>query len=65
MKKAFIAAVCIAGIIAVRMILSISFSDQAAEIFYKISIRFLFYFSLCMLVKNRQKSNPHTISNNI
>lgn len=44
MKKAFIAAACLVGIIAVRMILSFALSEHIAEVFTKASVTFLFFY---------------------
>ena len=55
MKKAFIVAAFMVAIIAVRMILSVTFSDQAAEVFCRVSISFLFFYSICRLSKNKLK----------
>lgn len=56
MKKILIAAASMAGIIAIRMVLSVAFSEQAAEIFCKVSISFLFFYFICSLSKSRPKT---------
>ena len=53
MKKAFIAAALIVTIIAVRMILSATFSEQVAEVFCGVSVSALFFYSIFRLSKNR------------
>ena len=53
MKKAFIAAALIVTIIAVRMILSATFSEQVAEVFCGVSVSALFFYSIYRLSKNR------------
>lgn len=64
MKKAFIAAACMVGIIAVRMILSVAFSEQAAEVFTRVSVTSLFlYFCLISTKSRRRVKNQCTISN--
>lgn len=59
MKKTFITAAVtaaiIAAIIAVRMILSVILSEHAAEVFCRVSISALFFYSICRLSKNRLK----------
>lgn len=54
MKRAFIAAITIVGIIALRMILSLSLSEQAAEIFCRVSLSFLFFYYICTLPRARK-----------
>ncbi len=56
MKKALIAATFMVGIIIVRMILSVTFSEQIAEVFTRVSVSFLFFYCLLLSVRNRQKS---------
>lgn len=56
MKKVFITATIIAAIIAIRMILSVALSEQAAEVFCRVSIGFLFFYSICRLSTNRSKA---------
>ncbi|MDE7187922.1 MAG: hypothetical protein K2O13_10505 [Lachnospiraceae bacterium] len=53
MKKAFIAAALMVTIIAVRMILSVAFSEQVAEVFSGVSVSALFFYSIFRLSKNR------------
>ena len=56
MKKAFIAAAAMVGIIAVRMILSVALNEQIAEVFTRLSTGFLFFYVLCISLKSKQKS---------
>lgn len=56
MKKAFMVTVCMVGIIAVRMILSVAFNEQAAEVFSRVSISILFFYFICSLSRNRLKT---------
>lgn len=56
MKKLIIPAAFIVAIIAVRMILSVAFNEQAAEVFGRVSVSFLFFYYICQLSKNKCKS---------
>ncbi|MCI8522989.1 MAG: hypothetical protein HFI62_07250 [Lachnospiraceae bacterium] len=56
MKKAFIAGAAILGMIIVRMILSVTFTEQAAEIFTKTSISILFFYFLLSMPKGKAKA---------
>ena len=56
MKKAFIAGNAIIGIIIVRMILSVTFTEQAAEIFARTSMGILFFYFLLSLPKGKVKT---------
>lgn len=56
MKKAFAVAAFMVAIIVVRMILSVAFSEQVAEVFCKVSVSFLFFYSICTLSKNKLKT---------
>lgn len=56
MKKAFIATASMVGIIAVRMILSVAFSEQIAEVFTRVSVSFLFFYCCFQSAKNRQNA---------
>lgn len=56
MKKVFIAAACMVTIIAVRIILSVAFSEQVAEVFCKVSISSLFFYFICTLSQNKPKA---------
>lgn len=51
MKNVFIATASMAGIIVVRIILSIYLSEQAAKVFTGVSVGFLFYYFICKLAK--------------
>lgn len=53
MKKAFIAAASIAGTIAARMILSVTLSEQVADVFTKTATSFLFFYYVFTLTKKR------------
>lgn len=64
MKKAFIAAACLVGIIAVRMILLVALSEHIAEVFTRVSVTFLFfYFCLVSTKSRRQAKTQCPISN--
>lgn len=66
MKKAFIAAVAMAGIIAVRMILSVAFGEYIAEVFIKVSVTSLFLYFCLISTKSRHKTkNQCTVSSEI
>lgn len=54
MKKAFIAVAAMVGIIAVRMILSVTLSEQVAEVFTRVSVSALFFFFLITFARNRR-----------
>ncbi len=54
MKKAFIAVAAMAGIIAVRMILSVTLSEQVSEAFTRVSVGALFFFFLITFTRNRR-----------
>lgn len=56
MKKAFIAAAFLVAIIVIRMVLSVTLSEQIAEVFCKAAISFLFFYSICTLSKNKLKT---------
>lgn len=49
MKNIFIAIAFMAAIIATRMILSVTFSEQAAEVFCRTVTSFLFFYFICRL----------------
>lgn len=64
MKKAFIAAACLVGIIAARMLLSVALSEHIAEVFTRVSVTFLFfYFCLISTKSHRKAKNQCTVSN--
>lgn len=63
MKKAFITAAVIAGIIAVRMILSVSLSEQAAEVFTKVSFTALLFY--CVISSSRSRRIAQKAENNM
>lgn len=64
MKKTFIAVAFMAAIIAaimaviitVRLILSATLSEQAAEVFCRVSASFVFFYLICRLTKNKLKT---------
>ncbi len=56
MKKAFIAVAAMAGIIAVRMILSVALGEQIAEVFTRISVSALFFYFLISISRNRRNT---------
>ncbi|MCI9065559.1 MAG: hypothetical protein HFI53_06765 [Lachnospiraceae bacterium] len=56
MKKAFITVAAMIGIIGIRMILSIAVSEQAAEVFTRFSISFLFFYFICGLSAGRRQA---------
>ena len=56
MKKAFIAVAAMAGIIAVRMILSVTLGEQVSEVFTRVSVGALFFFFLLSISKNRRST---------
>lgn len=55
MKSILVAAVSMVGIIVVRMILSIAFTDQIAEVFARVSISILFFYYVCRLSRGKLK----------
>ena len=59
MKKVLIAAASITAIIGVRMILSFTISEQAAEVFTRLSTACLFFYFICGLSKNNSKAALH------
>ncbi|MDE6387850.1 MAG: hypothetical protein K2L82_08615 [Lachnospiraceae bacterium] len=59
MKKVLITLASMVGIIAVRMILSVAFSEQVAKVFTSVSISFLFFYlilTICSFRKGQAKS---------
>lgn len=56
MKKAFIAIAAMAGIIAMRMILSVALGEQIAEVFTRISVSTLFFYFLISISRNRRNT---------
>ena len=52
MKKIIIAAASMIAIIAVRMVLSVAFNEQAAEVFGRVSVSFLFFYFICQISKS-------------
>lgn len=56
MKKMFIPATIMVAIIVIRMILSVTISEQAAEVFCRVSISFLFLYFVCRLSANKPKT---------
>lgn len=59
MKKAFIAAACLVGIIAVRMLLSVALSEHIAEVFTRVSVTFLFFYFCLISTKSRRQAKNH------
>lgn len=55
MKKAFIVTTFMVAIIVIRMILSVTFNEQVAEVFCRVLISSLFLYSICRLSKNKLK----------
>lgn len=55
MKKILVALVAMCGIIVVRMILSVTLTEQVAEVFSRISIAILFYYFICTAISSRSK----------
>lgn len=55
MKKILVALVTMCGIIVVRMILSVTLTEQVAEVFSRISIGILFYYFICTAISSRSK----------
>ena len=55
MKSILIAAISMVGIIVVRMILSIAFTDQVGEVFARVSISILFFYYICRLSRGKLK----------
>lgn len=60
MKKAFITtamvAAIMAAIIVIRMILSVTLSEQVASVFCKVSISAVFFYFVCRISKNKLKT---------
>ena len=56
MKKAFIAVAAMAGIIALRMILSVALGEQIAEVFTGISVSALLFYFLISISRNRRRT---------
>lgn len=56
MKNIIIAAASMVGIIVIRMILSVTLSEQIAEVFTRISVSFLFFYFILLFAKNRRDS---------
>lgn len=55
MKSILIAAVSMVGIIVMRVILSIAFTDQTAEVFARIAVSILFFYFLGRLSNGKLK----------
>lgn len=53
MKNIFFAVAFMSVIIVIRMILSVTFSEQAAEVFCRMSTSFLFFYFICRLSENK------------
>lgn len=58
MKNMFMAAAAIVGIIVVQMILAELFTWQIGEVFSRVSLGILFYYSICRMIgpKRSEKS---------
>ena len=56
MKKVIITAAIMATIIAVRMLLSVAFSEHVAEVFCGVSVSALFFYFICQ-ISNCRKIN--------
>lgn len=54
MKNVLIAAAAMAGIIVMRVILSIAFTDQIAEVFARVAIGVLFFYYIGMSISKRK-----------
>lgn len=54
MKNVLIASAAMAGIIVMRVILSITFTDQIAEVFARVAIGVLFFYSIGMNISKRK-----------
>ncbi len=54
MKNVLIAAAAMAGIIVIRMILSITFTDQAAEVFARAAVGILFFYFIGMSISRKK-----------
>lgn len=57
MKKALIAAAIMALIIVIRMILSVTLSEQIAVVFTRVCCTFLFFFLLFTLSTHKSKAS--------
>lgn len=55
MKNMLAAVISMVVIIAGRMILSLTFGEQAAEVFSRITVGFLFYYFICRLLTSKRK----------
>lgn len=63
MKKVFITVACIAAIIAVRMILSVTLSEQVADVFTRVSVGSLFFYFCITCTKSRHNAKKqYTVS---
>ncbi len=54
MKNVLMAVVSVVGIIVVRMILSIAFTDQIAEVFARTAIGILFFYFIGMSISRKK-----------
>lgn len=53
MKNIFFAAAFMSAIIVIRMILSVTFTEQVADVFCKMSTSFLFFYFIFRLSENK------------
>ena len=56
MKSILKALVAMFGIIVARIILSVAFTDQVGEVFFRISVGIMFYYFICKFIKSRSKA---------
>lgn len=54
MKNVLIAVASMVGIIVIRMILSVTLSEQIAKVFTGVSISFLFFYFILVYAKQRR-----------
>ena len=56
MKNVIIAVACMAAIIIARMILSLTFSEQVADVFCRVSIDTLFFYCIIATLTDKAKA---------
>lgn len=56
MKNVITAVASMVGIIVIRMILSVTLSEQIAEVFTRISVSFLIFYFILLFAKKRRDS---------